>query len=399
MLKRIKVGLSISWIIIGLIVGVNLSILGGILITTAGVLLIPQTSNWVLKKMPRWSKRSFRRVTITTLFFLGIIVAASNSTDSGTITKQANSFKYQDYLNRNNSDSLSPERIENHQTLLDELKSNKIYKLLIDSQRTTPEYVSVISAISSGISSIHSKGFSFDEATVNGLLNSRNGKQKRAFVVKVVGLSQPIRGGLTKELINVFERYRIKYDYYGEPKIIYNRHGNEIEEIKHPYDFTSIFGILDPDNHEVLNAIFESRNQGFSSWREDGEYTFNHLSTKREYMQHIKQVYPKSPNIPNVDFELTANQLYREYYDNEIAADNKYKNKQLLVTGIIADIGNDILDDSYITLNTDDFLTSIQCYLNKETAAKLSKGEKVSVIGKCTGLFGTIMMKECKIWN
>ncbi|WP_438312326.1 OB-fold protein [Sporosarcina sp. FA9] len=98
---------------------------------------------------------------------------------------------------------------------------------------------------------------------------------------------------------------------------------------------------------------------------------------------------------------ISAVDLYSAYDDNEIAADQKYKGKQLEVTGTIKDIGKDILDSMYITLDTGDVLGSIQVYFPKDDAdsvAALSKGQDVTVIGKGDGfLLFTVSLKKSQV--
>ena len=61
---------------------------------------------------------------------------------------------------------------------------------------------------------------------------------------------------------------------------------------------------------------------------------------------------------------VSARKLYKEYNANEIAADEKYKGQIIQVTGIIRDIGNDIMDNAYVTLIGDQYFGDIQCYFN-----------------------------------
>ena len=96
---------------------------------------------------------------------------------------------------------------------------------------------------------------------------------------------------------------------------------------------------------------------------------------------------PKVTSDSNPSVTISASKLYKEYNENEIAADEKYKGKIIEVTGVIRDIGNDIMDNAYITLVGNEYFGDIQCYFNeKSVVAKLSKGKKITVIGSCSGL-------------
>lgn len=58
--------------------------------------------------------------------------------------------------------------------------------------------------------------------------------------------------------------------------------------------------------------------------------------------EDTKEVQSKTPS-----YTLSADQLYREYESNEVAADEKYKGEIVIVYGEIQDIGKDIMDEPY----------------------------------------------------
>ena len=105
---------------------------------------------------------------------------------------------------------------------------------------------------------------------------------------------------------------------------------------------------------------------------------------------------PKVTSDSNPSITISASKLYREYNENEIAADEKYKGKIIEVTGVIRDIGNDIMDNAYITLVGNEYFGDIQCYFNeKSVVAKLSKGKRITVIGSCSGLMINVQINNC----
>ncbi len=76
------------------------------------------------------------------------------------------------------------------------------------------------------------------------------------------------------------------------------------------------------------------------------------------------------------------------YWDNEVAADQKYKDKLIKVTGSIVTI-----KDDYLNLESTNFLTPVTVYLNSgqdDKLAELAKDQRVTVQGICkgSGLFG-----------
>lgn len=100
---------------------------------------------------------------------------------------------------------------------------------------------------------------------------------------------------------------------------------------------------------------------------------------------------------------LTASELYQAYEDNEVAADKKYKGTTIEVSGIIQEIAKDIVDkEPYVALKAGgNELATVRCYFPKErenTVAQLSKGQKVTIEGKCEGKNITaVVLKGCSL--
>lgn len=103
----------------------------------------------------------------------------------------------------------------------------------------------------------------------------------------------------------------------------------------------------------------------------------------------------------NPSYVLSANQLYREYERNEVAADEKYKGAVIIVSGTIQDIGKDILDEAYIVIGGTGFLDGVQCSFTESqlsSIAGLSKGQQVTVKGEVSGkMIGNVMVKKASL--
>tara|TARA_X000000368_G_scaffold392746_1_gene357779 strand:- start:207 stop:608 length:402 start_codon:yes stop_codon:yes gene_type:complete len=108
-----------------------------------------------------------------------------------------------------------------------------------------------------------------------------------------------------------------------------------------------------------------------------------------------------APSIDsNTNPVLTVNSknLYNDYNNNEIAADDKYKGKIIQVKGTIRDIGNDIMDEAYVTLIGDEFFGDVQCFFSdKSYLVDVKKGQNINVVGYCDGLFMNVIMRNCII--
>ena len=96
-------------------------------------------------------------------------------------------------------------------------------------------------------------------------------------------------------------------------------------------------------------------------------------------------------------YKVTAVDLYKEYDANSVAADQKYKDKVLEVSGKICNIGEDITGVPYIVLAGDEYgMVGVQCCFGDENVvAKLSKDQQVTVSGKCDGIIIDVFLRGC----
>ena len=102
--------------------------------------------------------------------------------------------------------------------------------------------------------------------------------------------------------------------------------------------------------------------------------------------------------------EITAQELWNAFEDNEVAADKKYKGKYVKVTGIVNDINSeDFLTSSNILLEVDGSLFGcVQCNFNNSEKAKaianVEKGQQVTIVGTCGGFSSfNIMISGCEL--
>ena len=113
-----------------------------------------------------------------------------------------------------------------------------------------------------------------------------------------------------------------------------------------------------------------------------------------------KQSASNSPSSAKVEIiEVTPSSLFSAYENNEIKADNTYKNRYVKMTGRIDDIGKDIIDNMYVTFSASDFF-GIQVYFNDEdsgTVSELNKGSTITVVCKVEGLMGNVLCKDAAI--
>ena len=97
---------------------------------------------------------------------------------------------------------------------------------------------------------------------------------------------------------------------------------------------------------------------------------------------------------------VSAAELYAEYKANEVAADQRYKGRVVAVSGVVDNIGKGIMGTMYVALDTGEMVGSVQCMFGKEHAnslAGLSKGQSVTIQGKCTGKMMNVLLDGCAL--
>ncbi|KKR61605.1 hypothetical protein A2643_02915 [Candidatus Nomurabacteria bacterium RIFCSPHIGHO2_01_FULL_39_220] len=101
--------------------------------------------------------------------------------------------------------------------------------------------------------------------------------------------------------------------------------------------------------------------------------------------------------------KTTADGLVIVYNSNQITADAMYKDKIVEVTGIIDDIGRDILGTAYVTLKGPSYIDSplgVQCMFNKSNEsmiAGLGKGKTVTLQGEISSVLLYVLMNNCRV--
>ena len=114
----------------------------------------------------------------------------------------------------------------------------------------------------------------------------------------------------------------------------------------------------------------------------------------------IKEPEPE-PEPENADMELTVTEILAAYDEDDVAADEKFVNKILRVTGTVSMI--DIkakLDTHYIRLagSGGDPWQSVQCIFDKKHSlalGQLEKGQTVTAQGRYSGSIIAIRMVDC----
>ncbi len=112
----------------------------------------------------------------------------------------------------------------------------------------------------------------------------------------------------------------------------------------------------------------------------------------------------KKKNNPEKEIQaikISAEDLFAEYEKNGVAADNKFKGKEIEVNGEIESIDKDILDELYVNLKGDEIgMLGIQCYFkdkNNNDLSNLKKGDSVTRLGMGNGKTINVTLKKCRL--
>ena len=97
--------------------------------------------------------------------------------------------------------------------------------------------------------------------------------------------------------------------------------------------------------------------------------------------------------------ELTAVALLKEFQLNEMAANKKYVDKVLLVTGTVTGVQTDSSGQATVYLQTNDLLSAVTCsfYQNDEGIKKIKTGSAARIKGVCTGILTDVVLNKCSL--
>lgn len=140
---------------------------------------------------------------------------------------------------------------------------------------------------------------------------------------------------------------------------------------------------------------------------QDYNKAVEYLKMARDFTTNEKQKSNIDKQIFNIQnmpdfFSDGPAPIVREYEQNEIAADNKYKGKTIRIDASIDDIGKDLLDTMYITLRmpSEWDLRTVQCFFDDKHVneiANLRRGQRITVQGTVDGLMMNVLLKDCWI--
>jgi hypothetical protein len=96
-------------------------------------------------------------------------------------------------------------------------------------------------------------------------------------------------------------------------------------------------------------------------------------------------------------YAVTAERLFYDYQQDATAADVLYKDAKISVTGVVKSKGTTSSGQPYIIMEVGDLSETqgVQCSFTSKYASlvnSLSVGQQVSLIGKCWGYSGNVIL-------
>lgn len=108
------------------------------------------------------------------------------------------------------------------------------------------------------------------------------------------------------------------------------------------------------------------------------------------------------PQQPGEPVKVTAERLYADYEADRTAADQKYKGKQLLVTGRVDAPAEEMGDEEVVILSNGKPTSEsdVEAYFDpsiKGSLAELERGQKLNLLCRCEGKINGVELKDCSI--
>jgi hypothetical protein len=106
-----------------------------------------------------------------------------------------------------------------------------------------------------------------------------------------------------------------------------------------------------------------------------------------------------SPSSVSAAAKISAEDLYKSFQSNEVAAADRYKGKTLIVSGTLGNMG-EAMGSTYVFLVDDHQTPMVECFFpdeQKDSLSRLKKGQTMSIKGTCKGLLGVVDLEACVI--
>lgn len=97
------------------------------------------------------------------------------------------------------------------------------------------------------------------------------------------------------------------------------------------------------------------------------------------------------------EYVLSADQLFDEYEADEVAANNKFLDKTVEVSGTIGEIGTNDADQTFVILTAENAMIGGVSATFSEKPETVAEGQQVSVKCRCTGKLMDVVLINCAL--
>jgi hypothetical protein len=99
-----------------------------------------------------------------------------------------------------------------------------------------------------------------------------------------------------------------------------------------------------------------------------------------------------------ITYYVTPKEVLELYKENEVAADNKFKDKVCSVTGSINEIRKDYAGDVVIELKAKEYYTVNFSMKNDNGVSELHPNNEITIVGTCSGMvLGVVYFSDCEL--
>jgi len=99
----------------------------------------------------------------------------------------------------------------------------------------------------------------------------------------------------------------------------------------------------------------------------------------------------------NADFKITCNQIFDDFENDEKAANEKYLDKVVEVSGSIIEINKDQLENTVLTLEAENAMVGgVLCTL-KDKTIQFEEDAKITLKCRCTGFLMDVVLTDCTV--
>jgi hypothetical protein len=181
--------------------------------------------------------------------------------------------------------------------------------------------------------------------------------------------------------------------------------------LTYAFDISALAAWMMKDRPEYLHALLACRRETALGWPAVSSPNLPYIQTERGALERLAwlgdlteaerdrldELRLPELKLPTVD----ATELWRAYDANEVAADNQWKGKQIIITGEVAGISKDFTDAIIIQLRSPNEFMPTQAYVKETSAPKaatLQKHQKIVLTCTCTGkIMASPVLRDCVI--